>query len=253
MKTKMGKIWAGLALAGSLMAGSGVISAATIWQFNGTIGPGAGNTWAAGNGPGAWKILDQGPTSGGGDGDALFTFDPVNSTPLAGLANVVVSIFEDETAGQDTYSIEFNHGTTLTVLPNGARFAYAVDFTGPEVTAAIKQQALSYGLFSPNATKTVYASVADYLAGNPLLSLTDTGNSPAPVSLTGYSHLYIVDTINNDLTTSNVNGIGVKDGISTIPEIDALASTGALTLLGAALALAGERRRKLTPETAELA
>lgn len=256
MKTKMTTIWAGLALAGSLMAGSGTVSAAAIWQWDGTIGPGAGDTWAAGNGPGPWQIKDQGPTTGGGDGDALFTFDPDNSgpganNPFGSIANVLVTIQEQEIDKIDYYFVEFAHAEgnepgngAVTNLYLGDHFAYTLDLIpnplDPDQETISKIILTNHDLLDNlTATKDIY----DQKGG----TLLHTLQGDESWAYSGTS-VYIVDTINNNTTTDVSNGFVIG-----VPEIDALAGTGALTLLGAALALAGERRRKHLPVTGELA
>lgn len=213
----------------------------------------------------SWQSATTGVKGTGAGGDTQLTFDLFDPA-LGTLHNVEFQLGADAWA---TYSYTDISGSTNNFLFAADVTVRVDDPTSPgnflvQTIPGLIDDPRSVG---PNGT---------YQVGgfpDPLLGLTGSANSgvvtyqgitltPALAALfTGPGTINLLTGGNiafnfngtNDATTSVISRYDATlqvrysydDGRQqTVPEIDAIAGTGALTLLGGALALAGERRRR---------
>jgi hypothetical protein len=207
---------------GLMMSGS---ASAVPWFLATTIGPNAGQ----------WQV---GVPIWDGDNDTKFTL--VSTTLPDGTP---VEFSEDEDQGVEFYNLDIARSIPINGLSidGPASLVYTMETTDLPFTG-VALDFTSYGLnVNSNVTKNVY----DITGATLLASLTSTsGRIPPsmyfPLS-TPVSAIRVVDTIADG---TRIEGLTNEFTTYIIPEIDALAGTGALTLLAGALALAGERRRR---------
>lgn len=203
---KTNALISGILLAGGLLA-SGVASAVPVleWEWNGTINDTAGPTWAAGNGPGVQKILDAGPTSGGGDADTTFTYDTAGSNFAA---NVAVRVAEYEDNGADLYNVDFSHATGQAGIV-GTTAAYWVDTTDLAGLSLASLGHVRIGGAASEVTKQIYNAKG----GNLLLTLDSLNGARSPLlgfaPFTSNQHFYVVDTIVSGSIESLTNELAV--------------------------------------------
>lgn len=245
---KMNKIIAMLFAGGltfSGVAGAGPLY--TAWEWAGKLGGGSapGSSWKNGNvGPNTIGDYDVNPT-------IWFTLDTSVNDLFSDSTYVTIGNYSDEPPinnnipGFDKVEASANNGISGTVL------AYTVTTTSLKGLNQVALDAVAIGGNPIEVTKEIY----DYKGGNLLMTLSSingrepsTGYSFFSPSQLGINSFYVVDTI----VSGNVRHLGnefATDGKGPqppggVPEIDAMAGTGALTLLAGALALVGERRRR---------
>jgi hypothetical protein len=222
-------------IAGLGLMASGSASAGAFF-FNDTLA-----AWAAVAPPG---VLDA-------DGDSRWLYQ--TSSNLNMLNTVIIEEFQPG----PTSAVEF-YNLDLSRIPGADGLAidstkvstleYTVTSLDPaEPLSAASLDSVTLGNNAPS-TYVAFKKIYDYstgVKGTELLSLQTLNSARDPLSgatpfLYPTSAIYVVDTIGAGSVLEEVT----NQFLIGIPEIDALAGTGALTLLAGALALAGERRRR---------
>lgn len=201
-----------LALALGLSALDASATVITFDLFSGSVVDHA-SPWAISSGGVTLTLSNPvGPTSGNGfttDSDGLYLAP-------SGIWNGRITAFDlvfSSAVKVTGYEIGFVAGTPL------ASFALTGGIVG--AASSLNNALTSVGTFN--------------LSSDYILSANQTGNFAASGGGDGLTQLKRI-TVDTDFTPPGGGG-------TAVPEIDALAGTGALTLLGFGLALASERRR----------
>ena len=142
-------------------------------------------------------------------------------------------------AGVDTHVIT----TPLTGITNGTVFTmtYSIDIIPSAVANGFHFKSISSG-----ATYTNGDGVQDYTgtaSDSAVYNITTNGGIKNVTGTPTWITVNHTVTAGASGTVQNVSDT-YQEHVNGIPEIDALAGTGALTLLAGAVALAGERRRR---------
>jgi hypothetical protein len=177
-----------------------------------------------------------------------------NGSPItAGTAFTATAVFNDVPA------------STNTGLGNYEVLSLTLDLAGSRYTVPAGLLSTSYGviLADPAASIPGYTAALRYLnfaAGFiPIYTATTptlNPQQPAPTNFSGFQGdlglgpnpglmaFFTAADLSTGVLIQYDQTAGLNTYLSYVPEIDALSGTGALTLVGLALALAGERRRK---------
>lgn len=176
-----------------------------------------------------------------------------SSGPItAGTAFTATAVFNDVPASTDTgqgnydvLSLALDIGGSRYTVPAGVLSSYGVVLADTAAGISGFTAVLEYLNFTT-------AFVPIYTATTPTLN----PQQPAPTNFSGYQGefnlfpnpgimvFYTAADLSAGVIIQYDQTAGLNTSLSYIPEIDALSGTGALTLVGLALALAGERRRK---------
>jgi len=258
MKTKRNIL--GALVAGTLLAASGVASATTVWQWDGTaadwanpitIARTAAAVGAGGNGGVVYDgaqydnhatfspVPPPGAAPNGGNAgttaaaiitaapDVTFTYLGAASgaNTIASDASTIVTLKEDHVNGGVFYNVHLSWGGSS--VTSGA-FSYLMD-----TTEALGFNVASLDSIVVGGLGTVTKQIWDNTGGVKgalLLTLTSVNGARVPTAgwdsllpstLTGYKSLYITDTI-----TANSNVTDIFNEVARIPEPATLALLG---------------------------
>lgn len=260
MKTKRNIL--GALVAGTLLAASGSASATQVWSWTGTAAqwadPIAGVNGGTGGNAGVvydgyTYTNDALPATAPNGGNAGTTAVPMTAAPdvtftfgsntIATNATTAVTLKEDHIGSDVFYNVHLSWGGAS--LSSGS-FAYRMDTVDPKgFTAASLDSIVVAGL--GDVTKKVYT---DSTLSTLLLTLNSVNGARAPlagwstllpVTLSGYTSLYIVDTINSGNVTDIFNEL------ISIPEPATLALLG-IGMLG----VFGLRRKNAVEDSSSM-
>jgi len=146
-------------------------------------------------------------------------------------------------SGKDTHVLSLNLSPSVVAATDqNFSFNYEIQILNP----TLRFEALSQG-FTKIAGSNAFSTTKFYdFDTNTLLgTVSDNGVTVLDVLGGGYTHLKVQTSVTvNSGALTQISQSFTESGTTIIPEIDALAGTGALTLLAGAVALAGERRRR---------
>lgn len=265
MKTKRNIL--GALVAGTLLAASGSATATQVWSWTGTAAqwanPISGVNGGAGGNAGVvydGYVYDGGanPATAPNGGNAGTTAVPVTAAPdvtftfgsntitntggLVGNAGTFVTLKEDHIGSDAFYNVHLSWGGASMT---GGSFAYTMNTVDPKGFTAASLDSIVVAS-AGNVTKQVYTS----LGGTLLLTLTSVNGARAPilgwdpllpVTLSGYTSLYIVDTINSGNVTDIFNEL------VSVPEPATLALLG-IGMLG----VFGLRRKSAVEDSSSM-